>query len=66
MDQTAIICLGNPGLKYEKTKHNFVYWVIDRYALTKKIIFLLKKILRQPLNILKNLLNLLFILVVVL
>ena len=27
-----IIGLGNPGIKYEKTKHNIGYWIIDRLA----------------------------------
>ena len=28
----TIIGLGNPGTKYENTKHNIGYWVIDKLA----------------------------------
>ena len=33
----CIIGLGNPGDQYKNTKHNFGYWVIDRYLKEKDL-----------------------------
>ena len=29
--------LGNPGDQYKNTKHNFGYWVVDRYLKEKDL-----------------------------
>ena len=29
---TVLVGLGNPGRKYSDTKHNFGFWVVDRFA----------------------------------
>ncbi|MFH1459808.1 MAG: aminoacyl-tRNA hydrolase [Candidatus Omnitrophota bacterium] len=34
-----IIGLGNPGIRYKKTKHNAGFWVIDKIADTQNIAF---------------------------
>ncbi len=34
-----IAALGNPGRKYEHTKHNFGFWVANRFAERKQISF---------------------------
>ena len=33
----CIIGLGNPGDQYKNTKHNFGYWVVDRYLKEKDL-----------------------------
>ena len=34
-----LVGLGNPGRKYSDTKHNFGFWVIDRFAEKKSLTF---------------------------
>ena len=34
-----LVGLGNPGRKYSDTKHNFGFWVLDRFAEKKSLIF---------------------------
>ena len=36
---TTLVGLGNPGKAYSKTKHNFGFWVLDRYSEKKSLIF---------------------------
>ena len=34
-----IVGLGNPGKKYDKTRHNFGYMVLDKYAQKNQLVF---------------------------
>ena len=36
---TILVGLGNPGRTYSDTKHNFGFWVLDRFAEKKSLIF---------------------------
>mgnify|MGYP001204232536 CR=1 FL=1 len=36
---TTLIGLGNPGTKYSKTKHNFGFWIMDRFAQKNNLSF---------------------------
>ena len=36
---TILVGLGNPGRKYSDTKHNFGFWVLDRFAEKRSLIF---------------------------
>ena len=36
---TVLVGLGNPGRKYSNTKHNFGFWVVDRFAEKNSLIF---------------------------
>ena len=36
---TTLIGLGNPGTKYSKTKHNFGFWIMDRFAKKNNLSF---------------------------
>ena len=36
---TVLVGLGNPGRKYSDTKHNFGFWVVDRFAEKNSIAF---------------------------
>ena len=36
---TILLGLGNPGSNYSDTKHNFGFWVLDRFAEKKSLIF---------------------------
>ena len=36
---TVLVGLGNPGRKYSDTKHNFGFWVVDRFAKKKSLVF---------------------------
>ena len=36
---TVLVGLGNPGREYSDTKHNFGFWVIDRFALKNSLTF---------------------------
>ena len=35
----ALIGLGNPGRKFSDTKHNFGFWILDRFAEKKSLTF---------------------------
>ena len=34
-----LVGLGNPGRKYSDTKHNFGFWVLDRFTVKSSLIF---------------------------
>ena len=36
---TVLVGLGNPGRKYSATRHNFGFWVLDRFAKKRSLIF---------------------------
>ena len=36
---TVLVGLGNPGKKYSDTKHNFGFWVVDRFAEKNSLTF---------------------------
>ena len=36
---TVLVGLGNPGRKYSDTKHNFGFWVVDRFAEKNSLAF---------------------------
>ena len=36
---TILVGLGNPGRQYSATKHNFGYWVVDRFAEKNSLTF---------------------------
>jgi PTH1 family peptidyl-tRNA hydrolase len=36
---TVLVGLGNPGRKYSDTKHNFGFWVVDRFAEKNSLVF---------------------------
>ena len=36
---TALVGLGNPGRKYSATKHNFGFWVVDKFAEKRSLVF---------------------------
>ena len=36
---TILVGLGNPGSKYSATKHNFGFWVLDRFAKKNALTF---------------------------
>ena len=35
----TLVGLGNPGKKYSDTKHNFGFWVLDRFTEKRSLIF---------------------------
>ena len=36
---TVLVGLGNPGRKYSDTKHNFGFWIVDRFAEKRSLVF---------------------------
>ena len=36
---TVLVGLGNPGREYSDTKHNFGFWVVDRFAEKRSVTF---------------------------
>ena len=36
---TTLVGLGNPGRNYSATKHNFGFWVVDRFAEKNSLVF---------------------------
>ena len=34
-----LVGLGNPGSEYSKTKHNFGFWIIDKYVEKSSLTF---------------------------
>ena len=36
---TVLVGLGNPGRKYSETKHNFGFWIVDKFAEKQSLAF---------------------------
>ena len=36
---TVLVGLGNPGREYSDTKHNFGFWIVDRFAKKNSMVF---------------------------